>query len=128
MLVLIGQPIGASFTSVVKSAAKSAYSVAQDPRVQRAAVAAAQAYAPKQYAQATMYADRARGLVRQPRPMIPQGMAPMPQQMAPMPQMPMEDEMPMAPRSAGPVQKGNMMGIAAIAGAGVLIFLLLRNR
>lgn len=124
--MLIGQPIGASFTSVVKSAARTAAGVAQDPRVQRAAVAAAQAYAPEKYAQVTEYAQRAqrvRGAWRgQP------GMRPPPmqqQQMMPMPESMPED---FPPPAAAPVQKGNMLGIAAIIGAGVVIFLLLRNR
>lgn len=126
--MLIGQPIGASFTSVVKSAAKGVYSVAQDERVQRAAVAAAQAYAPQKYAQVTKYADRARGIIRPPRPAA-QGMmpAPQPQMMPPQAQMPMEDFGPPMP-AAGQVQKGNFTSIAMIAGAGLLIFLLLRNR
>lgn len=75
-----------------------------------------------------MYADRARGIIRPPRagaPMPPPQMMP-PQQMMPPPQMPMEDMGPVP--STAPVQRGNIMGIAAIAGAGVLIFLLLRNR
>lgn len=124
--MLIGHPLGASFTSVVKSAARGAASVAQDPRVQRAAVAAAQAYAPQKYAQVTEYAERARavrGAWRGQPGMPPPQMAPMQSQMMPAP-MP-ED---FAPPSAAPVQRGGMLGIAAIIGAGVVIFLLLRNR
>jgi hypothetical protein len=52
--------------SYVKSAATSIYHVAQNPNVQRAAASAAQAYAPEQYAQATQYADQARGLLPPP--------------------------------------------------------------
>jgi hypothetical protein len=58
-------------------------------------------------------------------------MMPAPQMMPPpqMPaqQMPMDDMGPPMP-AAGPVQKGNFTSIAMIAGAGLLIFLLLRNR
>ena len=55
----------------MKSAATSVYHVASNPNVQRAAAAAAQAYAPDQYAQATQYADHARGIFRTPPGAVP---------------------------------------------------------
>jgi hypothetical protein len=135
--VIVGQPqFGFSITDPFKAvgrgiatgakyagrgavaAGRAGYRAAQDPRVQRAAAAAAQAYAPAQYAQASEYADRARGIL------MPPGQAPMP-----MPQMPMpggdEDMGPPAP--GGPVQRGNMITIAALVGAGLIVFLLLRK-
>lgn len=132
--MLIGQPqLGFSVTSAFKSVgrgiatgARAGYSAASDPRLQRAAAAAAQAYAPGQYAQVTEYADRARGIIRPPMPGQPMPMQQMP--MPQMPQMPMpggDDDM--GPAPGGPVQKGNMFMIAALAGAGLLVFLLLRK-
>jgi hypothetical protein len=128
--VLIGQPqLGFSITTPfkyaargVQSVAKYGYRVAQDSRVQQAAAAAAQAYAPSQYATATMYADRARGIIAPPGAMLPPPGAMMP---APMPAG--GDDVDMAPASAGPVQKGNMITIGVIVGVGVLAFLLLRK-
>lgn len=63
MVISNAPGLGFSITNVVKTAAKDVYSAAKDPRVQAAAASAAQAYAPDKYAQATQWADRARGLI-----------------------------------------------------------------
>lgn len=125
--MLVGQPqLGFSITDPfkavgrgIKTVAKTGYQVAQDPRVQRAAVAAAQAYAPSQYAQATMYAQRAQQILRPPGapPPPPPQMMPMP-----MPEMP-ED---VAPAMA-PVQKGNMLPMLLLGGGALVLILLLRR-
>lgn len=128
--MLLGQ-LGFNPLNVVKSAAKGVYSVASDPRVQQAAAAAAQAYAPEKYAQVSKYADQARGFVRVARGprqpgmpgMPPRPMMPPPPAMAPMPPMMDEDGMP----PAAPVQKGNLMPLMIGGAALVVIVLLLRR-
>ena len=69
-MVNASAPTGLGFSlnpfHYVKSVATTVYHVAQNPNVQRAAASAAQAYAPNQYAQATQYADTARGLLPPP--------------------------------------------------------------
>lgn len=102
----------------VVAAGRAGYQAAKDPRVQRAAAAAAQAYAPGQYARASEYADRARGIIAPPGQMMP------PPQM---PMMPGGDEDGGGVMPGAPVQKGNMFTIAALVGAGLVIFLLLRK-
>lgn len=79
-MVSASAPSGLGFSlnpfHYVKVAAKDVYSVAQNPNVQRAAASAAQAYAPGAYAQASQYADVARGLAPPagaPMPMPPGG-------------------------------------------------------
>ena len=141
--VLVGTALGFSITDPFKAVgrgvaavAKTGYKVGSDTRVQRAAVAAAQAYAPKKYAQVTKYADQARGIVRGPQPQAP-GMPQQPQPQAPgMPQQPQQQMAPMPeemmaeepmPRSAGPVQKGNFTTLALIGGAAVLLIVLLKK-
>ena len=131
--VLVGQPqLGFSITDPFKAIAsgakyvgKTAYSAAQDTRVQRAAAAAAQAYAPGQYAQVTEYADRARGIFRPPGPQTPMQM-PMPM-MPPQAMPPMDDDGGPMPAPGGPVQKGNLLTIGALVGAGLIVLLLLRK-
>lgn len=115
--------------SVVKSAAQTVASVAQRDDVQRAAVAAAQAYAPKQYAKATEYADRARGVLVAPAPGI---VAPVP---AAMPMSPVvapatarpDDYGELAPATA-PVQKGNLSTMLLIGGGAAVLLLLLMKK
>lgn len=124
--MLIGTPLGfnpfSSIASGVKAAAKGVYSVASDSRVQRAATSAAQAYAPAQYAQATAYADRARGLIRPPgQPMSPPQMMPPPM---PPPGPMMDDD---AGPAMAPVKKGNLIPLVMIGGAAVLVLLLLKK-
>lgn len=122
--MLYSTSLGFNPVSALKTAGKAVYNVARDPNVQRAAMAAGQAYAPQQYAQAATYADRARGLVQQIRPpgppqMMPQG--PMPPQM-PMP--PMDDE---PPARMAPIQKGNLLPMLLLGGGVVVLVLLLKR-
>jgi len=117
--VLVGTPqLGFNPFSAVKSAARGVYHVAADPRVQRAAASAAQAYAPGQYAQVTEYADRARGIIRPPGPMGP-GPGPM------MPGPAADDDA--APAPAGPVQRGNLLLIGGAVVVGLVLFLAMRK-
>lgn len=122
--MLVGTPLGFNPTSALKRVARGAYDVARDPNVQRAAMAAGQAYAPQQYAQAAMYADRARGLVRAGAPQGP----PMPPQMQMMPPQgpPMYDESDGGPQMA-PVKKGNMLPLLLIGGAIVVVLFVLKK-
>lgn len=134
--MLVGQPqLGFSITSPFKAVAKGIYTahvvgtkalihVAKDPRAQRAAVAAAQAYAPDRYAQATQYAQQAQSFLRPPGPQAP---IPMPAMIPPdaeagddgggMPQV--------AP--GGRVQRGNMLTFALIGGAVLVVFLMMKK-
>jgi hypothetical protein len=130
--VLVGHQLGFNPLSSIKSVARGAYRVASDSRVQQAAAAAAQAYAPEQYATATQYADQARGIIRPPMPgMGPGPQMPMQQQMPAPPQMPQQqmpvpdDDGPTAP--GGPVQKGNLLMYAAIGGGLLVVLLMLRK-
>lgn len=108
----------------VVAAGRAGYSAAQDPRLQRAAAAAAQAYAPGQYATATEYADRARGIFRPPGPQSP---IPMPAMMPPGQEQAMDEDGGGPMPGAGPAQRGNMLTIGAIVGVGLLALLLLRK-
>lgn len=128
--MLIGQPqFGFSITSALRTVGhgiyqahaiptRAAMKALKDPRVQQAAVAAGQAYVQSdpRYAQ---YMQQAQALLP------PGAQQPMP---APMP-MPSDDDGGggMAPASAGPVQKGNMITIGVIVGVGLIAFLLLRK-
>lgn len=123
--MLYGTQLGfnpfATVASGIRSVAKGAYSVASDPNVQRAAVAATQAYAPNQYAQAVMYADRARGILRPP---PPPGAMPMPPPQMPPPGPDGDDDV---STKMAPVQKGNLMPLA-IGGAALLVLILLLKK
>lgn len=109
----------------VKSAATSVYHAAQDPRVQQAAAAAAQAYAPNQYAQATMYADRARGIVQLPPGAVPGPPPPMPGGGA------MVDDGGADEGAAvvhpNVIQKNNFMPYIVIGGGALVLLLLLKR-
>ncbi len=132
--MLIGAPqvddFGFSITSAIKKVGnvvyqahaiptRAAMKALKDPRVQQAAVAAGQSYVSSQgggqYAQ----------YIQQARSLLPGSAPPPPPPGAMMPDG--GDDADTIPASAGPVQKGNFMTIAAIAGAGLIIFLLLRK-
>lgn len=119
--MLVGHQLGFNPLSSIKSVARGVYHAASDSRVQQAAAAATQAYAPGQYATAMEYADRARGIIRPPAP----GMMPMPQQQ--MMPMPSPDNDGGGPPAGGRVQKSNMLVYAAIGGVGLIVFLMMRK-
>lgn len=120
---MITGSLGFDPVSLVTSAAQRVASVAQRDDVQRAAVAAAQAYAPKQYARVTEYADRARGIMPGP--------GAVPQMPAAMPMMPVvasatarpDDYGELAPATA-PVQKGNLSTMLLLGGGAAVLLLI----
>lgn len=117
-MVISGMPLGFSFTSLVKSVGHDVASVARNQTVQQAAVAAAQAYAPNQYNQATYWADRARGVIAPPGTVnVPAGPPP-----APAP-----DTSDDAPVPAQHVQKNKMLPWLIIGGGGLVLLLLLKR-
>lgn len=124
-MVISGPRLGFSFTSLVKTVGHDVKSVATNPTVQRAAVAAAQAYAPNKYQQATYWADRARGILAPPGTVnVP--VAPPP----PPPGLPMpapddgEDGAPVGPQH---VEKNKMLPWLIIGGGGLVLLLLLKR-
>jgi hypothetical protein len=125
--VLVGQ-IGFNPWSAIKQVEHTAVRVASDPRAQRAAATAANAYYPEQYAQVRQKVGQARQILRQNDGQYQQAM----EQRAHQPPMPQFGPMPpqFDPDSGGPtapVQHGNIIGLAAVAGAGLVLFLLLRK-
>lgn len=123
-MVSASAPLGFSLNPFryVKQAASGVYHVASDTRVQRAAAAAAQAYAPNQYAAASTYADRARGI-------ISPGQMPPPMPMAP-PGAVVDD----AGSDGGPVvehpniiQKNKFMPFIIIGGGALVLLMLLKK-
>jgi len=123
--VLVGQ-IGFSVTDALKTAAQAA----ADPRTQRVAATAANAYYPEQYAQVQQGVQQAKQVLRtndihyqqmlQRRAQQPRMMMPMP------PPMQLDEEGAPIP-SGGPVQHGNLLMIGGLAVAGVVLFLVLRK-
>lgn len=104
----------------VKAGVRTTAAVVRDQRVQNVATVAAQQYAPQQYAQAGRIAAQVSRTLRPPQPprMPPQQM----QQMQPM--QPMEDD----GGGGAPVNKNsNILTIAAIAGVGVILLLMMRK-
>lgn len=108
--------VASGLTSVAKAGAR----VVTDPRAQQVAAVAAQRYAPDKYAQVQKYANQAQQILHSrvvtpgqmpPPPLPPQG-----------PVMPMPDY-----NEAPPAQKGNLIAIGAIIGAGLLVFLMMRR-
>lgn len=99
--------------------------VATDSRAQRLAVAAGQAYAPEQVATAQRYASQAQQILhaRVVTPPAPRQRMPM----MPMPPMPTDvnDDGALPPGTHA--SQGNLIGIAAVAGAGLILFLVLRR-
>lgn len=120
-VITTASPAGLGFNpfSAIKSGvttvARGAVRVASNPNVQRAAAAGAQAYAPAQYAQAQMYADRARGILRPPPG-------------APPPPMPMMLPPPDMDQGAPRPVKSNGMMLAALVGAGLIVVLLMTKK
>jgi len=126
--VLIGQPqFGFSITSALRTVGHGIYQAhaiptralvraAKDPRVQQAAVAAGQSYVASD--------PRAQQYIQQARAFLPPGAPPPSAMPAPVPG---GDDDAGPPVSTGPVQKGNMITIAAVVGVGLLAFLLLRK-
>ncbi len=95
--------------------------VVTDPRAQRLAVAAGRSYAPEQVSTAERYAAQAQNVLRA-RVVTP---APAPRmQMMPMPNDVNDDGM-LPPGTHA--SKGNLIGLAAVVGAGVILFLVLRR-
>lgn len=124
-MVISGPRLGFSFTSLVKTVGHDVKSVATNPTVQRAAVAAAQAYAPNQYSRATYWADRARGIIAPPGTVnVPVAPPPPP----PGPPMPApddgEDGAPVGPQH---VEKNKMLPWLIIGGGGLVLLLLLKR-
>lgn len=119
-MVISGTPLGFSLTSLVHDVS----SVAQNEAVQRAAVAAAQAYAPNQYAKATYYADRARGIIAPPGTAIVPVAPPPPPPGPPMPAPGPDDEEPVGPQH---VEKNKMLPWIIIGGGGLVLLLLLKR-
>ncbi len=127
--MLVSAPqLGFSITSPFKTiarvgtrAAKGAYSVARDPRVQMAVAAVAQRYAPGQYAQVTQQAQQFLQQGRQ----IQQALRPPPGTPPPPQAIPADDDtMPDSP----PVKASHgLFTVAAIAGAGLVLVLLLKK-
>lgn len=121
-MVISGTPLGFSFTSLVKSVGHDVASVARNKTVQQAAVAAAQAYAPNQYNQATYWADRARGVI------APPGTANVPVPPPPPPgPAPGPDAGDDVPVPAQHVQKNKMLPWLIIGGGGLVLLLLLKR-
>ncbi len=116
--VVLSQPqLGFSITSSLKSVGKGIARVATDPRTRRVGTAAAQAYAPGQYAQVQSYATQADQILHphQQVALLPKGgMMPPPEQY---------DD------GGGnlPVQKSHVLTIAAIVAGGLIVFLLVRK-
>lgn len=106
--------------SPLQSFARDVAKVAADPRTQHLVVTAAQAYAPQQTAQAAQYAQAAASALRAGR--RPPTMPRMPMRPMPMPNV-SDDGGP----AVAPVQRGNFITIGVIAGAALIIFLLLRK-
>ncbi len=122
--VLVGQ-IGFSVTDVFKTAAQAA----ADPRTQRVAATAANAYYPEQYQQVQQGVQQAKQVLRTNDIHYQQLM----QRRARQPMMPMMPMQPMpqfdpdgAPGSS-PVEHGNLLMIGGVAVAGLFLFLLLRK-
>lgn len=120
-------PLGFSITSALKTAAKSTYHAAQDPRVQGLVAAAGQAYAPGATSQVMQVASRAQAEIRRARTfwyggkkiVVQPGMAPPPGAT----EMPPPDEGP----PPGPPVKSHMLLYAGV-GAGLLVLILLSKR
>ena len=123
-MVISGTPLGFSITSLVKTVGHDVKSVATNPTVQRAAVAAAQAYAPNQYSQATYWADRARGIIAPPGTVnVPAAPPPPPPGPPPAP----DDGGDNVPVPAQTVEKNKMLPWIVIGGGGILLLLLLKR-
>jgi hypothetical protein len=121
-MVISGPPLGFSFTSLVKSVGHDVASVARNPAVQQAAVAAGQAYAPGTYNQATYWADRARGVIAPPGTVnVPAGPPP---PSAPGPAGGDDDAAPVGPQH---VEKNKMLPWLIIGGGGILLLLMLKR-
>lgn len=131
--MLISAPqLGFSITSPFKAiarvgtrVAKGVYSTARDPNVQAAAVAAAQQYAPGQYAQVTQQANRYVQQGRQIQQILRPPGAPPP--MMPPPPMPDGGD-DGAPEPGQHIKTSHgLFTFAAIAGAGLIVVLLLKK-
>lgn len=126
-MVISGPRLGFSFTSLVKTVGHDVKSVATNPTVQRAAVAAAQAYAPSQYQRATYWADRARGIIAPPGTVnVPVAPPPPPPAMAPPPSGPDDGGDDGAPVPQH-VEKNKMLPWLIIGGGGLVLLLLLKR-
>lgn len=113
--------VAKAVTTTVKTGAR----VATDPRFQAVATAAGTVYAPQQTAQVQRYASQIQSQIQRAKGI----MQPVAQPARGMPMQPMmqpygDDDL---PASGGPVQRGNFMWIAAIAGAGLVLLLVLRK-
>ena len=122
-MVISGTPLGFSITSVVKSVGHDVAAVARNKSVQQAAAAAAQAYAPNQYSQATYWADRARGIIAPPGTVNVPAAPPPPPPPGPAPGGD-DDAPPVGPQH---VEKNKMLPWLIIGGGGVLLLLLLKR-
>lgn len=123
-MITAATPAGLGFSpfSALKTVARTAARVATNPNVQRAAVAAGQAYAPEQYAQAQQYAAKARHVYRTvigPNGRPIQVAADAPTDMPPV----ATDSSPEPGGKSG----GGMLTLAAIGGGLLLVLLLTRG-
>lgn len=126
MSVLVGQ-IGFNPLDAFKQVARTSAQVAADPRTQRVAATAANAYYPEQYQQVQQGVDQARQVLRQNDVRYQQLMQRQAQRprMMPMPMMPQFD--PDGAPTSSPVEHGNIIGLIGIGAAGLVLFLLLRK-
>ena len=109
--------IGFSPFSALKTVANDVVGVVRDPRAQAAASIVAANYAPQQYATARSYAQQADQVLHPGQRIVVQNPVPIPQRM---PMMPYDN--------GGPVQKGNILPMVAIAGGGLLLLILLLKK
>lgn len=119
-----GAPLGFSITSALKTAAKTAYHTAQDPRAQALVAAAGQAYAPGTTSQVMQVTHKVQGQIRRARQIMNPGggQAPAP---APAPDAgPPPDDA--GPPDAGPPLKPQhgMLLVGGAIGAVLLVLLL----
>jgi len=120
MGVLVGQ-IGWSPWSAVKQVANTAARVASDPRAQRAAATAANAYYPEEYQQIQQKVGQARQILRQ------NDGKPHPHHAPTQPQFdPGAEQFDPGASAPAPIN-GHFIGLAAVAGAGLILVLLLRK-
>lgn len=134
--MLLGQSRGFGFNpfSAIKTAAKDVYHVAQDPRAQALVAAGAQAYAPDQTSQVMQFTHQVQANIRRARRFMDQGRVILvqPGQAPPAGAVPMPDPGPVDDGGGDgggglPVQKSHMLVYAGMAGAGLILFLLLRK-